>query len=234
MGLMQILLATSNPYKLEEIVAIWATLGRGGGSPRVELVGLDTVDPGRGIPEPVEDQPTFEGNATLKARYYATATGVLTIADDSGLEVDALGGAPGVRSARYSGVTGPRGVVDGANNDRLLHELADVPTQQRTARFVCAMALVAPPGGGSAGALGLGEGVLAVVRGVIKGRVIGPGQPPRGSNGFGYDPLFEVVELGKTTAQLSPKQKNRISHRGQAAGMMWARLEALGLMGQGA
>lgn len=223
---MKVLLASSNPHKVQEISAVWQSLAQQGGSPAVELVGLDALD--RSIDEPVEDQPTFEANAVLKARYYAQATSMLTLADDSGLEVDALGGEPGVRSARYAGVSGPREVVDKANNRLLIDRLADTPASQRTARFVCVMALVAPedkrpdqPGA-----------VLAVVRGSVDGRILtgdeaGPDVRGRGEHGFGYDPLFFVAEPGKTTAELSPDQKNAISHRGRAARLMWDRIAAL-------
>jgi len=206
---MRILLATSNPHKLEEILAIvpppedapvtWVTLA--------DLDELPEELPG----EPVEDCDTFEGNALLKARHYMEATGLPTLADDSGLEVDALGGEPGVRSARYAGLTGPRSVVDPANNALLLERLGDTPSEQRAARFVCAMAFVFP------GALG-GE---HVVRGTFEGRIIGPGESPRGDHGFGYDPLFFVPGEGVTSAELSPQRKNELSHRGDATRLIW-------------
>ncbi|MCC7146750.1 MAG: non-canonical purine NTP pyrophosphatase [Phycisphaeraceae bacterium] len=215
---MTILLATSNPHKLAEIAAV---LGDGAGL-------LSLGDMGRAIAEPVEDQPTFAGNALLKARYYARAFGLLCLADDSGLEVDALGGEPGVLSARYSGRTGPRGVVDPANNRLLLEKLADVPIARRGARFVCAMTLCSPEQ----------SEPLAEVRGVIEGRILtapeaaDPSQPERGrgDNGFGYDPIFFVPALGKTTAELAPADKNAISHRGQATRLMAAHLRRLGLL----
>jgi XTP/dITP diphosphohydrolase len=221
---MRILLASSNPHKLDEIRAVFATQG----PLPVELVGLDDID--QDIDEPIEDQPTFEGNALLKARYYAEASGLPCLADDSGLEVDALDGEPGVRSARYAGVQGPRSVVDPVNNRLLLERLGDTPAERRTARFVCAMALVFPDTGNSKPDKG-----AATVRGTIEGRIIMPAQAAdparphlgRGMNGFGYDPLFFVPPLGRTTAELSPDQKNAISHRGQASRLMWDKLHAL-------
>ncbi len=133
-------------------------------------------------------------------------------------------GEPGVRSARYSGVTGPRSVVDPANNVLLLDRLRGVPEGKRTARFVCAMALVAPP-----------DRAVAQVRGTVEGRIILPAeaadpaapQRGRGSNGFGYDPLFMIDGLGRTTAELPPDHKNAISHRGNASRLMWEKLAAM-------
>ena len=145
---MQLLVTTTNPHKLDEIRQVFAAEPDAAG-----LTWLDFAEVGRErgepITEPVEDQPTFEGNARLKARHYAQQTGHICIADDSGLEVDALDGRPGVHSARYStppGQTpGPRAQVDPANNRKLLDELADVPADRRNARFVCAMAFHVPP-----------------------------------------------------------------------------------------
>jgi XTP/dITP diphosphohydrolase len=219
---MRILLASTNHHKVGEIRAVIDIASPG----LIELVGLDDLDEaGGGIAEPVEDQSTFEGNAVLKARHYARAAGMLCLADDSGLEVDALAGEPGVRSARYSGIAGPRAVVDPANNRLLLERLADVPPQERTARFVCAMALCHPDRLAPA----------ALVRGTIEGRIITPDEAAdaahpergRGDNGFGYDPLFFVDDRGCTTAELSPSEKNAISHRGRATRLMLACLERL-------
>lgn len=208
---MKLLIATSNPHKIEEILAVAEEMDT-----ELELIGLE--DAGVGVPEPVEDQPDFEGNALVKARYYAGHAGMPCLADDSGLEVDALHGAPGVISARYSGTTGARDVVDPANNRKLLDELADTPAQQRTARFVCAMALAWPD-----------ESLEpVVVRGTFEGRIITPDQADnaaaphkgRGANGFGYDPLFWLENRGCTSAELSPTDKNAISHRGDATRKM--------------
>lgn len=216
----RILLATSNPHKLDEIRAV-IPYGL------VELVSLADVQ-AEHLPEPVEDADTFEGNALIKARSYAKAVGMPCMADDSGLEVDALNGAPGVQSARYSGATGGREIVDPANNRKLLEQLQTVPAGQRTARFVCHMVLVDPA---SAKAQ---DPPLASVRGTIEGRILLPEETAdtdhpergRGSNGFGYDPLFLVPHLGKTTAELSPTEKNAISHRGDASRKMLTVLQA--------
>lgn len=238
---MKLLVATSNAHKLDEIRGAFAAAG-GAAARQVHLVSL--ADAGLDVPEPVEDRASFEGNAELKARYYAQASGLLTLADDSGLEVDALGGEPGVYSARYAGVVGGREVVDPANNERLLRELGDTPAAQRTARFVCAMALAfdeREPGRvcmldeideQTAG------GILAVVRGTVEGRILGPGDPGftgdpttdrrgRGTHGFGYDPIFLLPARGLTAAELTPDEKNAISHRGCASRRMWERLGAL-------
>ncbi|MAJ45925.1 MAG: non-canonical purine NTP pyrophosphatase, RdgB/HAM1 family [Planctomycetes bacterium TMED75] len=188
-----ILLATSNPHKLVEVTEILSPLG---------LVVLGLGDVGVTIAEPVEDAPTFEGNARLKACYYAKATDQLCLADDSGLEVDALDGAPGVFSARYSGVTGSREERDQANNLKLVAQLHGVPESGRSARFVCAMCLASPDGA-----------VLAESRGTFEGVII---DEPRGTNGFGYDPHLLIPEIGRTSAQLDPEDKNARSHRGHA------------------
>lgn len=228
---MKILLATSNPHKLQEIRDIFeqcaaqAPAAQGQPARRLPtLISLADLD--ASLPEPVEDGDTFEANAVKKASHYAKAANLPCLADDSGLEVDALGKEPGVRSARYAGAHGPRAQVDQANNKLLLERLGDTPPSQRTAQFVCAMALAFPQQ----------DRPPIVVRGVIEGRIITPEQADdpqhphrgRGANGFGYDPLFWVPQLGKTTAQLSPQQKNAISHRGQAARQMFKVLEQLG------
>ena len=166
----------------------------------IRVEGLSAAGPA--IPEPVEDGRTFLANALIKARYYAEKMGRLVLADDSGLEVDALGGEPGVRSARYSGVEGGRREVDPANNARLLDEMRAVPDEKRTARFVCVLVLADP------------QRTWAVARGEVEGRIV---HAERGRNGFGYDPLFLLPERGVTTAELSPEEKNAISHRGNAA-----------------
>jgi len=204
---MPLLIATSNPHKVDEIRGTLAALPAG--PLKIDLVALRSLRVQ--IVEPVEDQPTFEGNAVLKARYYADATGMCCLADDSGLEVDALGGEPGVISARYAGITGPRSVVDPANNRLMMHKLGATPVEKRTARFVCTMAVCAPRV----------RQPLAVVRGSVEGRILtqeeaGAESLGRGTNGFGYDPLFFITRLGKTTAELSPEEKNAISHRGEA------------------
>lgn len=214
---MKMLIATTNPHKVEEVQAIFAQClkeSRGGAAhPTMELLSLKDL-PQPNLPEAVEDEPTFEGNAVKKAMHYAALTGLRCLADDSGLEVDALGGEPGVRSARYAGVSGPRSVVDTANNALLLQRLHHVADFERDARFVCAMA-VCDPGQNKP---------LALVRGTVEGNIIGLHEKPRGENGFGYDPLFVIKELGKTTAELEAQEKNAISHRGRAARLIWRNL----------
>lgn len=197
---MKILLATSNPHKLDEIRAVIDA------STGIELVSL--ADVGLSIAEPVEDGNTFEDNALIKARYYAAAARMLCLADDSGLEVDALDGEPGVTSARYAGVEGPRQIVDPANNALLMEKLGD--SNNRAARFVCAMALCDEDQ----------PKPLALVRGTVEGRIVTANEGPRGDNGFGYDPLFMLPDRGVTTAELSSEEKNAISHRGCAARFM--------------
>jgi len=159
-------------------------------------------------PAPVETGETFMANAELKATYYARLSGLWTIADDSGLEVDALGGAPGVYSARYAGEP----ANDAANNRLLVERLAGVPDERRTARFRCAVALSD------------GSQILARAVGTVEGRII---DQPRGTNGFGYDPHFWVDRFGMTTAEMTPEQKHAISHRGQALRELRAALERL-------
>ncbi|MBI2242930.1 MAG: non-canonical purine NTP pyrophosphatase [Nocardioides sp.] len=162
--------------------------------PGIVVVGLDDVE---GYAEPVEDQPTFEGNALLKARAGRAATGLPALADDSGLCVDALNGMPGVLSARWAGP--PKS--DARNNELLLAQLADVPDERRTAHFQCAVAFCH-------------DGGEELASGVMAGRVI---HETRGTGGFGYDVLFEAEDRpGLTTAELSVEDKDAISHRGWA------------------
>ncbi|WP_316932192.1 RdgB/HAM1 family non-canonical purine NTP pyrophosphatase [Nocardioides marmotae] len=189
---MRVFLASRNAKKLAEMERILREH-----APDVEVVGLDDV---AAYDEPVEDQPTFEGNALLKARAGAAATGLPSLADDSGLCVDALNGMPGVLSARWSG----RPKDDTRNNTLLLEQLEDVPDERRTAHFACAVAFAHP------------DGTELVVHGRMDGRVI---RETRGSGGFGYDVLFVAEEHladGLTSAELSPEEKDRISHRGRA------------------
>lgn len=190
----QIVFATTNPHKVRELEQVLAPLG-------IVVVGLEQL--GRHVPEPVEDASTFEGNARIKAQAYAEALRTRCLAEDSGLEVDALGGAPGVHSARYAGIGATRAEKDQANNEKLLRELAQHGGRDRRARFVCAMCLADADGR-----------VLFEARGTYEGVI---GEAPRGQNGFGYDPLLYIPELGKSSAELSPEQKNARSHRGQAA-----------------
>ena len=183
-------LASRNAKKIEEMQRILAEH-----LPGVRVVGLDDVP---AYDEPVEDEPTFAGNALKKARTGAAATGLPAIADDSGLCVDALNGMPGVLSARWSGPS----KSDVRNNELLLAQLADVPDERRGAHFVCAVACVLP------------DGRELVVEGRMEGRVV---RGLRGEGGFGYDVLFEADDHpGVTTAELSVADKDAISHRGRA------------------
>lgn len=184
-----VVVATHNAKKAAELHRVLAAAGV-----EADVRGLDAMP---AYPEPAETERTFEGNALLKARAAVAATGELAVADDSGLEVDLLNGMPGVRSARWSGA----GATDQRNLDLLIAQLADTEESDRTARFVCAMALVAP------------DGTEHVVRGVMAGHLV---LEPRGGNGFGYDPIFVADGNNVTNAELSPEQKDAISHRGQA------------------
>ncbi len=184
----QLLIATHNPGKVREYRALLANLP-------LELVSLADL----GIQESVEETgTTFQENAELKARAYAARTGLWTWADDSGLEVDALGGRPGVHSARYAGPD----ASDRERCHRLLAELQGHPRPWR-ARFRCAVALVRPE-----------DGQEAVCHGTLEGQII---DTPRGTHGFGYDPIFYLPDRGRTLAELPPAEKNRISHRARAA-----------------
>jgi XTP/dITP diphosphohydrolase len=180
----------------------------------LKLVSLDDL----GVPgEPVEDGLTFETNARIKARFAARATGLPALADDSGIEVEALAGAPGVWTRRYAGPD----ATDEENNAKLLRELADVPAGKRDARYVCVLAL-ALPDEAAAGGLRIIER-----RGTSRGRV---GFEPRGDGGFGYDPLFEPAREragGRTFAEYAPAEKDAISHRGRAVRRMLPVLQGL-------
>ncbi len=199
-----ILVATTNPGKVRELRAM---LGD-----EVEWKSLADFP---GVGEVVEDGATFAENARKKALGYARATGLWTLADDSGLVVDALGGAPGVNSARFSGDK-PKGVdrkvIDRRNWEKLLRLLKDVPQEKRTARFVCCLCLASP------------EEVLIETQGSVEGVIT---TEPAGAGGFGYDPVFFVPELGKTVAQLGDEEKNAVSHRGNAMKKLKPLLEGL-------
>jgi len=200
----EILLATGNPDKAREMEEILSfASARGGLAIRWRRL-AEFPD----VREPVEDGATFHANAELKARSYALQTGLWTIADDSGLEVDALDGEPGVRSARYAGDQSDYQ----ANNRLLLDRLRGTPADQRSARFRCAMVLTD------------GHTLLARAEGTVEGRIA---DTPRGNRGFGYDPLFFVPEFGLTMAELAPEQKHAISHRGQGLRRLRDQLEAL-------
>jgi XTP/dITP diphosphohydrolase len=169
--------------------------------------------------DPVEDATTFAGNAAKKARWAARATGLPSLADDSGIEVDALDGGPGVRTRRYAGEQ----ATDEDNNRKLLAALDGLPPERRGARYVCVLALALPDGAGARGGL-----VVVTRRGVVRGRIA---STPRGSGGFGYDPIFEPSPEppgGRTFGLWSAAEKDAISHRGRAARRMRPVLEHLG------
>lgn len=183
---MKILLATKNRHKVHEMRALLASL------PFELLSAADMPE----LPEVDEDQPTLAGNAMKKAETLLRITGLPSLADDTGLEVEALGGAPGVFSSRYSGP----GATYASNVAKLLRALDGVPAERRHARFRTVIAFARPEG-------------TQTVEGVCEGEII---QAPRGDGGFGYDPVFLISSLGKTLAELSLEEKNRISHRGAA------------------
>ncbi len=201
-GPRRLLVATRSRHKLRELQELLA-LG-----PDVELVSPDDV----GIPgEPEETGETFETNARIKARYYAGRSGLPTLADDSGIEVDALDGGPGVRTRRYAGPD----ATDQDNNAKLLRELDGLPPERRGARYVCVLALALPDEVGPRGAPR-----IVVRRGTCRGRIAAG---PKGHGGFGYDPIFEPWSEppgGQTLGQWSAAEKHAISHRARAAARM--------------
>ena len=187
----QLLLATRNPHKLREVRELLSETD-------FEVISIaDLTD----IPEIIEDGDTFEANADKKARVLASLTGRTAIADDSGIEVDALDGAPGIYSARFAGVSGPG--ADEANNRLLVEKLQNVAPGDRTARYRCVLAIVTP------------DGEARYSSGTVEGRIV---DEPSGNGGFGYDPHFLVEgdAQGRRMAELSPSEKNAISHRGKA------------------
>jgi len=192
----RLLVATRSTHKLEEIRSILAHLAD------VELLGLDEA----GIPfaeeeAGLEPYDTFEENALSKAHYFHRRSGLPTVSDDSGLAVDALGGAPGVRSKRFAPGDATGLIRDRANNDHLLDRLRGIPESERTARYVCVVALVE-------------EGSSPrTFRGEVEGRIA---EAPSGEGGFGYDPLFHVPELGRTFGDATAEEKHARSHRGRA------------------
>jgi len=191
----RLVIATANPGKVREFREMpgndrftWSDLGEDRNPPSVQETGA-----------------TFRANACLKATHYARALNAWALADDSGLAVDALGGKPGVHSARWAEMN-QSGRGDAANNATLLRQMADVPDEKRTARFVCVLALADEQGR-----------IVLTAQDSVEGLLL---REPRGSNGFGYDPLFFFPDLGKTTAELDPKEKHAISHRGKALGRL--------------
>jgi XTP/dITP diphosphohydrolase len=185
----RVVLATNNAKKLAELRRLVVAE-----APHIQILGLTDV---AAYPEPAETERTFEGNALLKARACVAATGLPALADDSGLAIDVLNQMPGVRSARWAGP----GASDDENNTLLLRQLADVPPADRTARFVCAMALVLP------------DGIEHLRLGEMRGRLA---VSPAGHHGFGYDPLFVADGFTMTNGELEPSVKDAISHRGRA------------------
>jgi len=206
----RLLVATHSAHKLAELRELLRL-------DRAEIVGLDEAGI---VDEPDETGATFETNARIKARFGARRTGLPTLADDSGLEVEALDGAPGVRTRRYAGPN----ATDTDNNTKLLAALDGMPTERRGARYVCVLALVVPDG-----ATGSREAVpIRTVRGTTRGRIA---TGPRGTGGFGYDPIFEPdgePAGGRTFGQWSAAEKNAVSHRGRAARRMSPILRDLG------
>jgi len=199
---MQLLMATTNKGKAAELRALLTGLDI---ELDIEVVTLDQLVP---APPPVEETlDSFTGNALLKASQYHRWSGMLTLADDSGLEVDALGGRPGVRSAEYGGV----GLGSAERNALLLGEMRDVPVGSRGARFVCALALV-------------GAGVSQTFLGYCEGEI---STAPTGGGGFGYDPIFIYADTGLSFASLSRDEKSRRSHRGRAMSALLSFLNTL-------
>ncbi len=186
----KLVVATRNPGKVREFERLLLDIP-------FELISLDEA----GVPPEMEVEETgstFQDNACIKARAYAKASGLLTLAEDSGLEVDALGGEPGVRSARYGGP----GYDDAGRVQLLLSNMKDIPWEERAGRFRSTIAISTP------------EGAVSTVEGSVEGMVI---FEPRGDGGFGYDPIFYVPSLGKTTSEMSMEEKNTISHRARAS-----------------
>lgn len=183
----ELVLATRNRHKAQELASLLSDLG----------ISIRTLDAFPEVPDVIEDGKTCEANAIKKARVVSRATGLLAVADDTGLEVDALGGQPGVYAARYAG----EHVTYEDNWRKLLRELSGVPHDRRTARFITVAAIASP------------SGEVQVAEGQLQGVIT---EEPAGAQGFGYDPVFFVPELGMTLAELSPDEKNRISHRAKA------------------
>lgn len=197
---MRILIATMNEGKLREYRRLLAD---------VRGLELETMASLPARIDVIEDRDTFAGNALKKASEVAVYAGIPCLADDSGLEVDALGGAPGVYSARYAG----QDATDARNNQKLLRALRDVPEERRAAWFRCAIAVVDP-----------GGRLLAAADGVCEGRIA---RAPKGVHGFGYDPVFVPDGYNQTMAELAPETKNRISHRAKAAAELVPLLQEL-------
>lgn len=210
-----IVLATGNPGKARELKSLL----------RGVAARFETLRDHPGVVLPPEGDGSYRENALAKARAVHAAIGLPALGDDSGLDVDALGGAPGVRSARFAG----EGASDAANNERLLDALRGVPPERRTARFRCVLALAGVPGpsgaGAAAGVAGPPDGEI-VAEGACKGRIV---EAPRGIQGFGYDPLFQPEGESRTYAELPPDAKDSISHRARAAAALRDALASRGI-----
>ena len=194
----QIILASTNQGKVREVAMMVQDMG-------IEIVPLSET----AFQEEIEENgKTFEENAVIKAAQVAKTLGVPALADDSGLEIDYLNKEPGIYSARYLGHDTPYAI----KNQKILEKLKDVPKEKRTARFVCAMALVLP------------DGTTRIAQATMEGCI---GYEIKGENGFGYDPIFYLPEFGKSSAEISPEQKNEISHRGKALRMMKDKIREL-------
>lgn len=193
---MKLLVATRNPAKLAEARQLLEPSGVTVTSPDEAGITWSAAE------ELLEQAEMFEGNARAKAEYFAKRVGLPTVADDSGLEVIALGGAPGVRSKRWAGASGTAEEVDAANNRELLRRLLGAPEARRRARYRCVLALAEP-----------GQVVPRIFEGTCAGTIL---TEPRGTGGFGYDPLFLSDDLGKTFGEATADEKNRVSHRGRA------------------
>lgn len=200
----RLVLATHNEHKVTELRAILLAPEVGLPVDEAQIVGAAAF----GVPEPVEDGVTFAENALIKARALAHATGLIAIADDSGLAVDVLGGAPGIFSARWAGSHGD----DDANLNLLLAQLSDIAPEHRAARFVCAAALVTP------------DGFEHVELGTLEGNLL---FEPRGDGGFGYDPILQPLGESRSCAEMSPAEKNSMSHRGNAFRLLAPHIKAV-------
>lgn len=203
-----IVVASGNPHKVQEISAIFAQEGLG---EWVRFLSLSDV--GGPFAEPAETARTFQENARIKAVAYAALTHHMVLADDSGLQVDALDGAPGVDSAIWAGEHGTREQRDARNNQKLMLAMRDVKRGDRAARFVCFMCLADADGT-----------VIAQTRGACEGEIA---EAPMGGGGFGYDAYFLVGDINVTSAQLSADEKNKVSHRGHATRLLARELRAL-------
>lgn len=203
---LQMVVATGNPHKLAELRQLLAELP-------VDLVGPSELPPERQFEGAEETGTTFEANADLKAIHAARVSGLYALADDSGLEVDALDGRPGVHSARYAGEQATDREADRANNAKLVAEARDHGLERPAARFRCVISVAAPDGSVVARGHGACEGVLL--------------EEARGKGGFGYDPHFYVESLGATFAQITPEQKHSVSHRARALADLRTRLDAV-------